>query len=141
MPSLAPIFCKDFDFTGIFSLNFIVVIFAFLFVDMFDTIGTLIGVSSKANMLDENGKVPPRIKGALLADAVGNYGRRTAWYFYYHDIRRECIRRIRRRKNRPYGSDYGDPVWTCPVPVANLPRDSFFRDSAGSGSRRILYAD
>ena len=69
VPSLAPIFCK-LDFTGIFSLNFIVVIFAFLFVDMFDTIGTLIGVSSKANMLDENGKLP-RIKGALLADAVG----------------------------------------------------------------------
>ncbi len=43
--------------------------FAFLFVDMFDTIGTLIGVSSKANMLDKNGKLP-RIKGALMADAV-----------------------------------------------------------------------
>ena len=45
------------------------VVFAFLFVDMFDTIGTLIGVSSKANMLDEDGKLP-HIKGALLADAV-----------------------------------------------------------------------
>lgn len=43
--------------------------FAFLFVDMFDTIGTLIGVSSKANMLDKSGKLP-RIKGALMADAV-----------------------------------------------------------------------
>ena len=51
------------------SLNFVVVVFAFLFVDMFDTIGTLIGVSSKADMLDENGKLP-NIKGALLADAV-----------------------------------------------------------------------
>ena len=70
VPSLAPIFPVPRLFTGIFSLNFIVVIFAFLFVDMFDTIGTLIGVSSKANMLDENGKLP-RIKGALLADAVG----------------------------------------------------------------------
>ena len=46
-----------------FSLNFIVVVFAFLFVDMFDTIGTLIGVSSKANMLDEDGKLP-HIKGS-----------------------------------------------------------------------------
>ena len=44
-------------------------IFAFLFVDIFDTLGTLIGVSTKANMLDENGKLP-RIKGALMADAV-----------------------------------------------------------------------
>jgi len=68
IPSLAPVFCKM-DFSGILSLNFIVVVFSFLFVDLFDTIGTLIGVSSKAGMLDENGKLP-RIKGALLADAV-----------------------------------------------------------------------
>ena len=57
------------DFSGIFSLNFVVVVFAFLFVDLFDTIGTLIGVSSKAQMLDEDGKLP-NIKGALMADAV-----------------------------------------------------------------------
>ena len=68
VPSLSPIFAKM-EFEGVFSLNFLVVIFAFLFVDMFDTIGTLIGVSSKANMLDENGRLP-HIKGALLADAV-----------------------------------------------------------------------
>ena len=68
VPSLSPIFAKM-EFEGVFSLNFLVVILAFLFVDMFDTIGTLIGVSSKANMLDENGRLP-RIKGALLADAV-----------------------------------------------------------------------
>ncbi len=68
IPSLSPIFGK-LQFDGIFSLEFLVVIFAFLFVDIFDTLGTLIGVSTKANMLDENGKLP-RIKGALLADAV-----------------------------------------------------------------------
>lgn len=68
IPSLSPIFCK-LDFSGIFSLNFLVILFAFLFVDLFDTIGTLIGVSAKADMLDENGKLP-RIKGALMADAV-----------------------------------------------------------------------
>ncbi len=68
IPSIAPVLGK-LQFDGIFSLNFIVVIFAFLFVDMFDTIGTLIGVASKADMLDEEGKLP-RIKGALLADAV-----------------------------------------------------------------------
>lgn len=69
VPSMAPTFMKM-DFSIVFSLDFVVIMFAFLFVDMFDTIGTLIGVSSKANMLDENGKLP-RIKGALLADAVG----------------------------------------------------------------------
>lgn len=57
------------DFTGVSVLNFITVIFAFLFVDIFDTLGTLIGVSSKANMLDKDGKLP-KIKGALMADAV-----------------------------------------------------------------------
>ena len=68
IPSIMPVFGK-LDFSGVFSLNFIVVIFAFLFVDMFDTIGTLIGVSTKAGMLDEEGHLP-NIKGALMADAV-----------------------------------------------------------------------
>ena len=57
------------DFSNVSILNFIVVLFAFLFVDMFDTLGTLIGVATKADMLDENGKLP-RIKQALLADFV-----------------------------------------------------------------------
>lgn len=68
IPNIMPVFGK-LTFGGVFSLNFIVVIFAFLFVDMFDTIGTLIGVASKADMLDKDGKLP-RIKGALMADAV-----------------------------------------------------------------------
>ena len=62
------------SFTDVISgkdnlVNFIVVVFAFLFVDLFDTIGTLIGVSSKAGLLDKDGKLP-KIKGALLADAI-----------------------------------------------------------------------
>lgn len=61
------VFTADFSNVGI--LNFIAVLFAFLFVDMFDTLGTLIGVATKADMLDENGRLP-RIKQALVADAV-----------------------------------------------------------------------
>ena len=57
------------DFSNVSIANFIVVLFAFLFVDMFDTIGTLVGVATKANMLDENEKLP-KIKPALLADAI-----------------------------------------------------------------------
>ena len=57
------------DFSSVHILDFLVVLFSFLFVDLFDTLGTLIGCASKANMLDENGKLP-RIKGALLADAL-----------------------------------------------------------------------
>ncbi len=57
------------DFSSIDLVNFMVVVFAFLFVDIFDTLGTLIGVASKADMLDKEGKLP-KIKGALMADAV-----------------------------------------------------------------------
>ena len=61
--------CFTADFSGVGILNFIVVLLSFLFVDMFDTIGTLIGVSDKAGMLDKDGKLP-RVKQALLADAI-----------------------------------------------------------------------
>ena len=57
------------DFTGVSIANFVVIVFSFLFVDIFDTLGTLIGVASKTEMLDKDGKLP-RIKGALMADAV-----------------------------------------------------------------------
>jgi len=66
--SLSPLF-MELDFSQVATFNFVVVLLAFLFVDIFDTLGTLIGVSSKANMLDAEGKLP-RIKGALMADAV-----------------------------------------------------------------------
>ena len=69
VPSMAPTFMKM-DFSIVFSLDFVVIMFAFLFVDMFDTLGTLIGVASKEDMLDKDGKLP-KIKGALLSDAVG----------------------------------------------------------------------
>lgn len=68
-PSLEPIFFK-FDFSQVFSLDMLIVLFTFLFVDMFDTVGTLVGVSSKADMLDKDGNVP-RVNQALFADAVG----------------------------------------------------------------------
>lgn len=68
-PSLKPIFLK-FNFSEIFSIDMLVVLITFLFVDLFDTVGTLIGVASKANMIDKDGKLP-RVKQALFADAVG----------------------------------------------------------------------
>lgn len=61
--------CFQIDFSGVGVFNFIVVVFSFLFVDLFDTLGTLIGVSTKADMLDEEGHLP-NIKPALLSDAV-----------------------------------------------------------------------
>lgn len=62
--------CFRVDFSVVKPLEFVVVIFAFLFVDIFDTLGTLIGVSTKANMLDDQGRLP-KIKPALLADSIG----------------------------------------------------------------------
>ena len=68
IPDLSPTLMQV-DFSGIWSFNFLTVILAFMFVDLFDTIGTLIGVASKADLLDENGRLP-KIKGALLADSL-----------------------------------------------------------------------
>lgn len=68
IPSIAPIFAQ-LNFTAIPISEFIVIVCAFLFVDLFDTLGTLIGVASKADMLDKEGRLP-HIKGALMADAV-----------------------------------------------------------------------
>lgn len=66
--AISSTFCK-FEFKNIFNLDGFVIVISFLFVDMFDTLGTLIGVASKAEMLDKDGKLP-RIKGALLSDAI-----------------------------------------------------------------------
>ncbi len=68
-PSLKPIFFQ-LDFSNVFSLDMLVVLFTFLFVDLFDTVGTLVGVSDKAGMLDKQGRVP-RVKQALFADSIG----------------------------------------------------------------------
>ena len=68
VPSVAPIAFK-LDFSNFFSVGFASVVFAFLFTNLFDTIGTLIGSASKADLLDENGKLP-NVKGALLAESL-----------------------------------------------------------------------
>ena len=68
-PSLEPVFFK-LNFSQIFTMDMLVVLFTFLFVDMFDTVGTLVGVGDKAGMLNEKGKMP-RAKNALFADAIG----------------------------------------------------------------------
>lgn len=68
-PSLAPIFCQ-FEWSSILSIDMAVCVMTFLFIDMFDTIGTLIGVSNRAGMVDENGNIP-HLKDAFMADAIG----------------------------------------------------------------------
>ena len=66
--SIAPIFCQ-FEFENVFTLDMLVVVFTFLFIDMFDTVGTLVGVCTKANMIDKDGNIS-RIRQAFMADAI-----------------------------------------------------------------------
>lgn len=72
IPSLKPVFLQAFavESSQIFSFDMIVIVFTFLFVDLFDTVGCLVGVASKGNLLNEDGTLP-RAKEALLADAIG----------------------------------------------------------------------
>ena len=65
----APVFW-NFDFSNIFSFQFFTVFFSFLFVDIFDTVGTLVGVTNRAGLIDKDGNIP-RVKQALLSDAIG----------------------------------------------------------------------
>ena len=70
-PSISSTFCKfDFAWFGSHVSEFVVIVFSFLFVDMFDTIGTVIGVAEKADLLDEDGNLP-RVGRVLMADAIG----------------------------------------------------------------------
>lgn len=66
--SIAPLFCQ-FEWDNVLSLDMVVVVFTFLFIDMFDTVGTLIGVCTKSNMIDKDGRIP-RLKEAFMADAI-----------------------------------------------------------------------
>ena len=66
--SIAPIFCQ-FDWKNILTLDMVVIVFTFLFIDMFDTVGTLIGVCTKAKLVDEKGNID-RLNQAFMADAI-----------------------------------------------------------------------
>lgn len=72
IPSLKPVFLQAFsvDKSEIFSLNMVILVFTLLFVDLFDTVGCLVGIAEKGNLLDEKGNIP-RAKEAMLSDAIG----------------------------------------------------------------------
>ena len=136
--SLSPIF-GQLDFSRVFSLDFLVVMFAFLFVDIFDTLGTLIGVSSKANMLDENGRLP-RIKGALLADAVA-----TTVVPSSAPARRRPSSKVLpasvKRPHRSYGGLRSHPLRPVPLLIAVLHGHPGLCYGTGPGHRRLPHAD
>lgn len=68
-PSIEPVFWK-FDWSGVASIDMVICVLTFLFIDMFDTIGTLIGVSNRAGMVDEDGNIP-HLQDAFMADSIG----------------------------------------------------------------------
>ena len=139
VPSMAPTFMKM-DFSIVFSLDFVVIMFAFLFVDMFDTLGTLIGVASKADMLDKDGKLP-KIKGALLSDAVGTTvgavcGTSTVTTFV------ESASGVAEGGRTGLTSIVaGILVCTFPPALTNLPGNSFLCHCTGSDRCRLPDAD
>ena len=128
------------DFSGILSLNFVVILFAFLFVDMFDTIGTLIGVSTKAGMLDKDGKLP-RIKGALLADAVGTTAGAVLGVSTTTTFVESASGVSEGGRNRSDFHYNRRTVCTVSAVIPDLPCHPVFRDRSGTGNRRILHAD
>ena len=134
VPSIAPTLMKM-DFSGLLSFNFITIMLSFLFVDLFDTLGTLIGVASKADMLDKEGRLP-KIKGALLADAVATtagavLGTSTVTTFV------ELFRRHGRRAHGTYGRYGSRAVPAFPVPFADFPGDPVLCDGSGANYRRL----
>ena len=128
--SVAPTFMKM-DFSIVGTLNFAVVIFAFLFVDMFDTLGTLIGCASKADMLDENGKLP-KISRRSRNDAWSRPGN-----LHYHNLRGVFLRYRRRRKNRTYLRDSRYSVPCIPLFITGIFSHPILRYRSGADRSRI----
>ena len=123
VPSMAPTFMKM-DFSIVFSLDFVVIMFAFLFVDMFDTLGTLIGVASKADMLDKDGNCRCCLR-----------------YFYRYNLCRKCFWCCRRRSYWSYFHSSRYSVCTFPPALTNLPGNSFLCHCTGSDRCRLPDAD
>lgn len=126
-----------FSLKGVPVLEFIVIVFAFLFVDLFDTLGTLIGVSAKADMLDsredsaDQGRAPCR---------RGRYDLRCLpRYIHSHNICGERFRRDRGRKNRSYILDDRYPVPVILVLISDLPCNPVLCDGSGPDRCRLLH--
>ena len=139
IPSLSPIFAK-FSLEGVPILEFVVIVFAFLFVDLFDTLGTLIGVSSKANMLDKDGKASKDQRSAP-GGCSWNNSRSSTRNLYNNDICRKLFRCCRRRTHRIDCSNDCCFIWSVLVLVTDLSGNSILRHSAGACDCRILHAE
>ena len=124
-PSIEPIFCQ-FEWKQIFTKEMLIVVFTFLFVDMFDTIGTLVGVITKAGMVDKDGKIPC-LKQAFL---VGSH----AGHQYHRYLDREYFGRRRRRSERSDGFRHGGLFPVGLVPGSVFPGCARCRYGSGTDS-------
>ena len=127
--SISPLI-GELDFSQVATFNFVVVLLAFLFVDVFDTLGTLIGVSSKANMLDDEGRLP-RIKGAL------HHRRRCPRRLHHHDLCRKCSRCLGGGTHRSHCDDRRRPLHPLPLPLPLLHGHPRLCDRTGTHHRRL----
>ena len=132
-PNLSPIFCK-FDFTQVFSLDMLVVVFTFLFIDMFDTIGTLVGVTTKADMVDEDGK-PIRLNRPRYD------GRCRPRYQHRHHLCGERFRRRPGRTQRPDRRRHGRLLRPRAVLRPAVHRDPRIGGLPGARDRGSLHAE
>lgn len=119
VPSLMPTL-GQMDFSALLTPDFAVVVFALLFVDVFDTMGGLIGIASKADMLDEQGRPAPTERRPALR-RHRHHRRRRAGHLHRHHLRRERRRRGRGRPHRPDCSGHRRTVRRGPVPVPPVP--------------------
>ena len=135
LPNFAALGDTAFKFDFSFMLNntveFAVIVFAFLFVDLFDTVGTLIGVAAKGNMLDKDGKLP-RVGRALMADAIGTVA---GACLHRHQLCGKLRRRGRGRPHGPHLSHHGRDVHPLAVPVARVRRHPQLRHCSGTHHR------
>ena len=137
VPSIAPTFLQ-LDIAGAFSAALIGVVFAFLFVDFFDTAGTLTSVANVAGKIGPDGKIEG-IGKAVISDSVADRGRRPVRHVQYHQLHRKRRRHQRGWAYRPHGCDRRRPVPPLPRLRTAGPEHSGLCDGAGLGLRRYIF--
>lgn len=138
-PSVAPIFCQ-FDFENIFTLDMVVIVFTFLFVDMFDTIGTLVGVCTKAGMMRKDGSIPDLDK-AFMADAVATVAGACLGSSTTTTYVERCLRRSTGWSHRPDCFYNRSMLCNSSFPCTPVPLHSICRHHASPRHRWSLHAD
>ena len=135
--SMVPTFCQ-FDFNEFFTLDMAIVIFTLLFMNIFDTVGTLVGLASKTGIMEEDGQHSPR-KGGNDVRCDRYDGRVHDGKFYDYHLCGECFRYCGRRTFRVHFAGDGCVVFACFVLCSPVPADSECGNDGGFGTGRGVY--